>query len=518
MSLFQSTLQSPHAYRLGWALLHSLWEGAAVSLSLMFFLLLARKAAPQTRYLASCAAMLAMFVLPIVTFCLLQPPLGPIERQSLAHHEILPPSPGPITAPLSARPAPIIVVEPVIMRQPPMHASLTSAAPVAPAHRVWPDVVEWLQPAVPWLVLAWMCGVAGLSLWNFGGWVALQRLKVISAAAVDEQIHDLADRLRRRMGVRRAVRLLNSTRVISPIVIGAFKPVILLPASALCELSMAQLESILAHELAHIRRNDYLANLIQSVIETLMFYHPAVWWIGRRIRIERENCCDDIALSQTADRIEYARALTLVARRASSLVPAASGGVLLARVRRILGLPAADVARAPRWLSGALMLAVALALSAFLHPRSPAVLAAEKPPQTQPATLTLTVLDEDSGQRLEGVNIHVVSRDKVPKVTTDANGRATLQLPRSDLSMNVWARRDGYVPTVAATSRLYLRFSVRRERIALAPAIAGNERRPGAEEGPYTEGPSCRHAGQRDRRGPGRPRPEYKRSSRTDHP
>ena len=449
MSLIQTMLESHYVQRLGWALLHSLWQGAAVSLVLILFLLLARKASPQIRYVASCGAMLAVLFLPILTFCRLQPVPEPLQPNGVAQHEGLALSPSPVAGPSSAAPPPIVLIEPVIVRQRSAPVDSVSHAPRPAARSLWSGMIDSMQHAIPWLVLAWLCGVAGLSLWNLGGWVAIQRLKVISTGTVSEEIRDLADRLRRRVGLHRAVRLLTSARVISPMVIGVFKPVILLPASALSGLSPAQLESILAHELAHVRRHDYLVNLIQSVIETLMFYHPAVWWIGRRIRVERENCCDDVALSLTRDRVTYASALALVACRAPGLAPSASGGVLLARVRRILGRPASDIVGAPRWLSGALVLAVAVALCAVLHPQSPAASAAAKPPQTQPTMMALTILDQDTGQPLEGVHISTSSHEKIPQATTDVDGHATLQLPRKDLSMNVWARKDGYVPMVA---------------------------------------------------------------------
>ncbi len=127
-----------------------------------------------------------------------------------------------------------------------------------------------------------------------------------------------------------------------PTLVGWLAPVILLPASAISGLTAEQLEAILAHELAHVRRHDYLVNLLQTLVETLLFYHPAVWWLSRKIRQERELCCDDIAVELCGDRIAYARALaTLEERRMDqpSWVMAASGGVLANRIRRVLGRP-----------------------------------------------------------------------------------------------------------------------------------------------------------------------------------
>ena len=140
-------------------------------------------------------------------------------------------------------------------------------------------------------------------------------------------------------GIRRVVVLLESARVEVPMVVGWLRPAILVPVAALSGLAVPELEAILAHELAHIRRHDYLVNILQCVVETLVFYHPATWWISGVIRREREHCCDDIAVAACRDRLTYARALaTMEGLRAPafSLSPAANGGILLARVRRIL--------------------------------------------------------------------------------------------------------------------------------------------------------------------------------------
>ena len=151
-----------------------------------------------------------------------------------------------------------------------------------------------------------------------------------------------------------------------PTVIGWLKPVVLLPTSALAGLAPNQMEAILAHELAHVRRHDYIVNLFQTVVETLLFYHPAVWWLSRRIRAERENCCDDLAVSLCGDPVAYAAALAeLEGLRSTTgdLVLAATGGSLLQRVRRLLGVPT-HAGRAPGWLAAGLALLVVISMSA----------------------------------------------------------------------------------------------------------------------------------------------------------
>jgi hypothetical protein len=154
----------------------------------------------------------------------------------------------------------------------------------------------------------------------------------------------MVENLTARMHVSRRVRLLQSTLVDVPTMLGAFKPLILLPLAAATAMPLEALEALLAHELAHIRRHDYLVNLLQSVTETLLFYHPAVWWISAQIRQEREHCCDDLAIALTGNRLQYAKALASMESMRTSprrfppqLSLAARGAALLPRIRRLLG-------------------------------------------------------------------------------------------------------------------------------------------------------------------------------------
>ncbi len=177
------------------------------------------------------------------------------------------------------------------------------------------------------------------------------------------------DRLKERMGIRRAVTLLESARVEVPMVSGWLRPSILVPVAALSGLTAPQLEAILAHELAHIRRHDYLVNLLQCLVEVLLFHHPATWWITRVVRCEREHCCDDMAVSASRDRLTYAQALAAMEglrTPAFSISPAANGGNLLARVRRILK-PKEESMKHVRMLMG---LVAVLAVTSILLTRA----------------------------------------------------------------------------------------------------------------------------------------------------
>ncbi len=173
-----------------------------------------------------------------------------------------------------------------------------------------------------------------------------------------------ASRLIRALNITAAVTVLESALVHVPTAIGWLKPVVLLPAQAMTGLSMAQIDALVAHELAHIKRHDYLVNLFQSAIETLLFYHPAVWLISRRVRHERELCCDDLAIAACGDdRLTYVSALADLESLRQVAAPAlgANGGSLLNRVRRILGSDEAAVATSrTSWTAGVAILATAL--------------------------------------------------------------------------------------------------------------------------------------------------------------
>jgi beta-lactamase regulating signal transducer with metallopeptidase domain len=211
-----------------------------------------------------------------------------------------------------------------------------------------------MSPLLPWLDLAWLCGVAFLFVRFAIGMIRVQQLKTRRTSPVGEFLIEMLQSLQAQLGVCRSVRLLQSGLVQVPTVIGWMRPVILLPASVITGLTPTQLQSILAHELAHVRRHDYLVNLVQSLIEIALFYHPAVWWASRCIRLEREQCCDDIAVRLCGDRVAYARALaSLEELRAASpeFALAANGGSLLRRVRRLLKPDEAGQAnRARVWL------------------------------------------------------------------------------------------------------------------------------------------------------------------------
>jgi beta-lactamase regulating signal transducer with metallopeptidase domain len=315
----------PFAEALGWALVHSLWQDALVAALAAVALATLCRTAADVRYVVASLALTLMLALPAVTawttFAALAPGASLAAQTAEAGG---PPAPA-LEAPVPAGGA---------------MASIATPAPGARLHR-WFSVV----------VLTWLAGVFVLSLRLLAGWLIVQRLRLRAASPAPAALGAALARLIRRLHLRRPIALRLSGAVDVPTVIGWLKPILLLPASALAGLSPEHLEAILAHELAHVRRHDYLVNLLQSVVETLLFYHPAVWWISRRVRIEREHCCDDLAVSLCGDPVRYAHALAALERwrgERPALALAASGGSLVARIRRLLGAPAAHDGRARR--------------------------------------------------------------------------------------------------------------------------------------------------------------------------
>ena len=282
-------LSTPTAQRVGWALVHFLWQGTAVALLLAVLLQLLRRRSPQARWAVSCLALAAMAALPAVTACMVSVVLP--EAAPIAEMARLPHASEAAVVGMAPPPSPVLpaVSFPPVEDPAPVPANSSSELPAGAAdHR---SARPWLQraedilhPVLPWAVVAWLVGVTGMSLWHVGGWLQVRRLRHSGARPADSAILDTFGRLLQRLRVRHRVRLLESVRVAVPVVVGWLRPVILLPASALSGLSPTQVDAVLAHELAHIRRWDCLFRLLQAVVETLLFYHPGVWWVSRRIR------------------------------------------------------------------------------------------------------------------------------------------------------------------------------------------------------------------------------------------
>lgn len=329
MSTPANWIHSPQAEGLAWALVHFLWQGVLVAALLAVTLAAFRRRPATWRYAAACAALLLMPATFAVTLALMIP-----ERARTAAlwqwWDTAAPAGGPDSG---------------------FAAGWAAGSP-------WADRIVWLVPV-------WMACVLVLYARTLGGWLAARRLRTAGAWPVEGfwqgRLHQAAARLR----ISKPVRLLESCLAEAPVVIGYFRPVILVPAGLLAGLPAAQMEAVLAHELAHIRRHDYLVNLLENLVEGLLFYHPAVWWVSARIRAERENCCDDVAVAWSGDARGYAAALAALEERRWPPAPAlaATGGRLMDRILRLLNRETPRPAAAP--VLGAALLLVLAAWMAF---------------------------------------------------------------------------------------------------------------------------------------------------------
>jgi len=376
MTGFSATLSSDWMQTMGWTLLHSLWEVALVAAMVVFVLATLHRRSANVRYAIACAGLLAAVLLPVVTYCLM------LERAA---------SEASVT---------------VVSLDDPLQATATAQ----------PSSIEGC-------VMAWLLGVLWLSVWNLGGWIAVERLKHLGTMPVSEQLAARVAKLVQRMNVNRSVNILQTRLVDVPVVVGWLRPVILMPVGILAGFSPAQLDAMLARELAHVRRHDYLVNLLQTVAETLLFFHPGIWWISRRIRIEREYCCDDAAADVCGSKVDYAMALTALeeSRAVPGLAVAASEGTTLSRVRRILGTsaprghPAKSLGGSPAVVA---LLAAAISCLAWTPEGGPSTSAMEncRPEEFVKAQITQH-FDTDGRFFVEGRKLTIEDASEIERLT-----------------------------------------------------------------------------------------------------
>lgn len=318
----------------GWLVLHSIWQGTLVAGAAALALGVLPDDRVHARYGVTCAALCAMLALPCAT---LAAGSGP-------------------GALLGARAAYL----------------LDAAVPV--------DVVSELGPALLATLAAIWISIVSLMIARLT--IDGLRARALSrwARPSNPRVRALAADLGARLRIRGTIDVRSSPDVIAPMVAGVARPVILLPLRLEASLTASQLRAVLAHELAHLRRGDHAANLLQVCAEALLAHHPAAWWISRRIRAEREYACDDVALAATGRNVRsYAHALaSLDNARAARIAVAASSGTLLDRLQRIAGMPRRQLTP----VRGTLLFAAACVCSAALL----AVAAAIPPPWLPPGS------------------------------------------------------------------------------------------------------------------------------------
>ena len=354
------------AHRIGWTLIHSLWQLAVVAALVMIAFQLLQRAKPNTRYLVACSGLLLMAILPIASFLCLDPveltnevvvlsnpesdhnviAQGFREHPALIHSEDLERE---LQVPSEQR---LPQISPDIDTS--LAAEASELPEVQPATEEFAGVASnpwrtrltaWMlsvHPLMPWLTTFWLVGVCAFAAVHTRGLFTVHRLSRLETIESEPSFQQRMETLAYRLGIHSAIRLFQTARINTPLVIGWFRPVILVPLGMAAGLPPAQVDAILLHELAHIRRHDYLVNTLQVLVESLLFYHPAVWWLSRRIRMEREYCCDDVAAAVCGSSLDLVKALAALetARLHTPLALGANGSgkekTTMTRVRRLL--------------------------------------------------------------------------------------------------------------------------------------------------------------------------------------
>jgi len=348
---------------LGLALVQFIWKGALIGLATALSLRLLRGASPQSRYALLCVALLLCLGAPVLDV------YRGIETASRTSGWLR-------------------IGDPYLV------PAIDTHTPFAAGD------------LLPWLVAAWLAGVAAMSCRLAAGLLWVRRISDRFPHCPDLRWQDCVSMLAARCGLSRPVTVRVATHLSSPLTIGWWRPLVLVPAALLVRMPPDLLEAVLAHEIAHIRRADYLVNLLQSVIEALLFYHPAVWWLSRQIRIERECVADQIAgtLIQNPRRLAVALEQLDILQSTNAeyapLAQSAQGGRLLERIRRLCQPVPSSAGRAASVPAIALCFA---ALCATVHAPWPVAALQHTADIVLPGLLEsnhVVVIDDNSGQIL----------------------------------------------------------------------------------------------------------------------
>ncbi|MBW8016508.1 MAG: M48 family metalloprotease [Planctomycetes bacterium] len=376
-------LSQPICRRFALTLLHFLWQGLAVAFLAVAVVRAFRIKHGNGRYAAYLLAFAAMVVCPVVTFTMIDISAvsqfdavieaAPAENIAIPSYTALPPTEA--ATPVEVSPETEISSETEISPETVISTPVTftpqpvkeESVPLADRFSTMLDI------SMPWVPVIWMLGVIVLSVRLLAGFIGIHRWRR-DLKPLPDGLSARVDSLSDRLGMRGFSRVFISPKAMQAMAVGYLKPIVLLPAAMITQMSPDMLEAVIAHELAHIRRFDLWVNLAQRLTETFLFYHPAVWWLSNRLRSERELCCDAMAVKLTGERLTYAKTLQKVTTdRVNKKKPFLAAGLgqntkpTLSRVRHILGLKP-HCQNTPAWQAGliAVLLLAAIAIPATL--------------------------------------------------------------------------------------------------------------------------------------------------------
>jgi len=376
---------------LGWMLIHSLWQGAIIAVLLLLILYFIKKKSAQIKYFLSFVALMGIVVWAGITF--INAYQYASEKQVLKTQILN--DPGYLKNLLSSDNT---------------HSNSLNNQETPVINQNTIKFRAFFQRNFNIICLVWLVGMLFMVARFIGGLIYTHRLRTQNLMPISDEWGQIVKSLSHKLGIKRKVESFFSPLTRVPVTLGAVKPIVLFPISALTGLTPKEFEAAIAHELAHIRRNDYLLNIMQSVVEMLFFYHPAVWVISAQVRAERENSCDNIAVDATGNRVEYIRTLAAMQIKQSEqaqLVMAFSvkRGSVLQRIKRlqkeitmktnfIEGIIAASL------ITGGLILASFTSSDNSNHSlmQTNDLVAQQKPPQNPDSLMNVTIKNIDKLQ------------------------------------------------------------------------------------------------------------------------
>ncbi len=333
MEILSKYISEEFVYSIGWTIFHSVWIGAVISLLLFIALSILNRNSAKLRYNVSLGALISMLIILAVVFTRT---LETADKNTFSAS-----SPGIYKTELLASPLP----------------GLDDNKNISDAkNEISQTIINFLNSNYDIVTLFWLAGILLMAIRFTGGLVYSGRQQRRDNRKSISRLAGLTNELKNKLGIKRRIEIVESLISKVPMTTGILKPVIFMPIGALTGIPYNQVEAIIAHELAHIKRNDYLVNIFQSIIEIILFYHPAVWWISSMIRNEREMACDDVALELSDEKLTYIKALVSISELETDMASTAvafSGNKknLLNRIKRITKMKHSKLNRTDKWTS-----------------------------------------------------------------------------------------------------------------------------------------------------------------------
>lgn len=315
-------------YALGWVVFHSLWQAVLIAIVSGILLIVLRKKSSVVKYWLANFSLLSVLLAAITTFIIYSNHYQNTVDLSFTPVDYNASEVSKVVHDINCEPTEITTIQSNGIQK-----------------LSWSGFKDYINRNIYLIVTFWLLGVSVFLIKLLGGISYIYYLKAKMNFPPDEYWTEMLEKIKSKAGIRKSIELVESALVRTPIVVGYLKPMILFPIGAINRLESDEVEAILAHELAHVMRNDYFFNILQNIIEALFYFHPAVWWMSAQIRAERENCCDDKAIELCGNSMTYAKSLIRVQEMAyysPTLAMSFSGnkkGQLLNRVQRILNQP-----------------------------------------------------------------------------------------------------------------------------------------------------------------------------------